>query len=85
MRYMEARFTERKEAKIYRIYVTDSLQAIVENTARVNGGVMLKKRFFDLAYKEHDYRSGAEIIAEIKSKLKKVGENNSVQPIRRGH
>ena len=78
MRYVRAKFAERQEVKAYRIYVSDSLQAIAQNTARFNGGSIIKRRFADLVYQKTEIHSSAEIITNLKAKLKKVGERNGI-------
>lgn len=56
--------------------MSDALKAIVENTQRFNGGVVIKKRFADIAYpqSETESRSASDIISHMKKKLE-VGEN----------
>ncbi len=55
----------------YRIYVTDSLRIIGENTAKYAGGGYLKMRYIDaVTPKIEDERTGGEIAAEV---IKKAG------------
>lgn len=48
----------------YKTYVTDALMVISENTARMNGGRRLTKRWAD-KYIPKDTRTGDEIAADI--------------------
>lgn len=56
------------EEKLYRIYITDSLKLISENTAGLTNGKYMTKRFCDIAYdvenKELE-KSAEEIIEEV--------------------
>ncbi len=59
------------EEKAYKIYVTDSLKSIAENTARYAGGGYPAIRYADLIeQKPHEEKSGEEIVADV---IKKSG------------
>lgn len=61
-----------REAKLeaYRAYVTDSLKAIAENTARYAGGGYIKARYVDIIHpKPQETRTADEIIGHMKGKL----------------
>lgn len=59
--------------KAYRIYVTDALKAIADNTANYNGGSTLSMRYADIISEEKpDERTEEEIINDIKGKLRKM-------------
>ena len=76
MRYVVSRLEKETLDKAYRIYVTDCLMLITENTAKaVAGGKSYIKRYIDFIKKEpeQDPRSGEEIIGDIKKKLKDWG------------
>lgn len=67
------------QAETYRVYVTDSLRTISENTARFGGGAVTKLRYYDVIHpNEEDTRTGDEIAADIIAgaglKLKCKGE-----------
>ena len=66
-------FQKEQEEKLYRVYVTDALKAMVDNTMRFAGGVRLQNRFYDLAYKTkpkvEKEETADEIIMRIKNKL----------------
>ena len=47
MRYVTAKLNIEQREKAYRIYVTDALQAISENTSKFAGGTYMKNRFAD--------------------------------------
>lgn len=78
MRYVLARIEEYSLSKSYRIYVTDSLNAIAKNTkTRIVGrdvvdcGIELNKRWYELISEQNDVepeedgRSCEEIASEI--------------------
>lgn len=58
--------------KAYKIYVTDALKAITENTAKAsaNGGMTLSMRYADLISEEKpDERTEEDIINNLKAKM----------------
>ena len=60
--------------KAYRIYVTDALKAIAENTAKYAGGSYMKARYYDAENpKPVETRTGNEIIAQMKAKIARIG------------
>lgn len=63
------------QENLYKVYITDSLRLIGENTAKVcDGGSYIKIRYADIIDKKpKDNRSSEEIIDLIKSKLAKIG------------
>lgn len=55
------------EEQIYRIYVSDALKIIGENTAKFSEGNYLKNRYLDLITpQKQEKRTEAEIIAQVK-------------------
>lgn len=67
-------FKYRQEEKLYRVYVTDALKAIADNTRRYAGGYNLTSRFFDWVYKDKPKgnkreETADEIILRIKQKI----------------
>jgi len=61
------------QEKAYRIYVTDALKTITENTAKYAGGSYIKGRYFDLeGPKPLETRTPNQIIQQIKGKIKKI-------------
>ena len=53
-------------AETYRVYVSDALRIISENTARFGGGTFAKQRYYDVINPPKvDERSGDEIAADI--------------------
>lgn len=49
MRYVVLRWQKEQQKLAYRIYITDALQSIAENTAKmVDGGKYLNKRYYDV-------------------------------------
>lgn len=88
MRYVVARLEQESRDQAYRIFVTEALKAITENTAHyvgmsglVKAGMTLTKSYQDILNpdqrtreaKKEETRSGEEIISDIKNKLKKMG------------
>lgn len=54
------------EELIYRVYSSDALKVLTENTERFNGGSAMSKRYFDLIdIGTKDERSGEEIAEDI--------------------
>ena len=66
-----ARLNEREKTEAYRIYVTDALRVVAENTARFASGNYIKARYADIIEpKKQDNRTGDEIVADI---IKRAG------------
>lgn len=69
MRYLKARWNEYVRETGYRIYITDTLQNISENMARLGGGSYVKTRWRDNAFgsfgEKEDNRPVEEQIAEF--------------------
>ncbi len=72
MRYVMARYKEQRREMAYRIYVTECLRTMTENTARFAGGNYITARLADTVSKPHidDSKTGEEIVAEV---IKKAG------------
>ena len=71
MRYVMARYEKEQRELTYRIYVTDALRNISENTAKYGGGGYMKVRFADIITpKPEDDRTSEEIISHIRDKLR---------------
>lgn len=64
-------YNNAQKQEIYKIYVSDVLRVIAENTAKIVGGGYIKKRYIDIVepqkHKE-DNRSAKEIIDDVVSK-----------------
>ena len=66
MRYAMARFNQHQRDLAYRIYVTDCLRIISENTAKMGGGSYITAKLSDIINpKPVDDRTGEEIAADI--------------------
>lgn len=80
MRYVLAQYRWEQEDKAYRIYVTDALRLISENTASSVGGKYITARFADVIAppKEEDNRTCEEITAEIIARCGLVVNNESI-------
>ena len=71
MRYAMARYQSQQRDLVYRIYVTDCLRIISENSAKMCGGSYMKLKFSDIINpKPVDNRAGEEIAADI---IKRAG------------
>ena len=59
---------------VYKMYLTDAIKTLCENTAKMSGGAYIKARYVDLiAEKKDDPRTSEEIISGISEKLAKIG------------
>ena len=66
MRYAMARYQSQQRDLAYRIYVTDCLRIISENTAKMVGGSYITAKFADIINTNPvDDRTGEEIAADI--------------------
>ena len=66
MRYAMARYQSQQRDLAYRIYVTDCLRIVTENTAIMSQGAYMKSRFYDtINLKPVDNRTGEEIAADV--------------------
>ena len=71
MRYAMARYQSQQRDLAYRIYVSDCLRIISENTAKIGGGSSITAKFSDIINpKPVDNRTGEEIAADI---IKRAG------------
>lgn len=71
MRYAVARYNMYQREVAYRIYVTDCLRMISENTANFAKGNYMQKRYADfLQNPVKDNRTGEQIAADV---IKKAG------------
>lgn len=61
-----ARLNEKAKTEAYRIYVTDALRIVGENTAQYVGGDYIKARYADMIEpKKQDNRTCEEITADV--------------------
>ena len=59
---------------VYKMYLTDAIKTLCENTAKMSGGAYIKARYVDLIVeKKDDPRTSEEIISGISEKLAKIG------------
>ena len=66
MRYVKARLRQQRHELAYRVYVTDCLRILTENTARFSGGRYITQDFAaSLHHKPADNRTGEEIAADV--------------------
>lgn len=61
------------ETAAYRVYITDALKIVAENTAKYAGGPYLKVRYADIVNPpKEETRTADEVIEHMKKKLKEV-------------
>ena len=66
MRYVTTRYQSQQRDLIYRIYVTNCLRIMTENTAKQAGGNYMTAEYMDLIHpKKKDNRTGNEIAADV--------------------
>ena len=71
MRYAIARYQSQQRDLAYRIYVSDCLRIISENTAKMGGGSYITAKFADIINPMPvDNRTGEEIASDI---IKRAG------------
>ena len=69
MRYAIARFNQNQRDFAYRIYVSDSIRILTENTAKLVSGNYVTIRFVDMIkQKNSENKTGEEIFAEVVGK-----------------
>lgn len=77
MWYCLSRYRKDNLDTAYRVYVTDALKVIAENTSRFNGGSYMNARFTDIINpKPEETRTADEIITGITDKLRKLREED---------
>lgn len=73
-----ARLNEKARNDAYRIYVTDALRLVAENTARYASGDYIKVRYADIIEpKKQDNRTCEEITADIVARCGLVVKHES--------
>ena len=66
MRYAQARYNQHQRDLAYRIFVSEGLRILTENTAKMAQGAYLTANFLDIINpKPKDERSGAEIASDV--------------------
>lgn len=66
MRYAQARYNQHQRDLAYRIFVSEGLRILTENTAKMTQGAYLTVNFLDIINpKPKDERSGAEIASDV--------------------
>ena len=66
------------QEKAHRVYVTDALKTITENTAKYASGSYMKVRYYDLENpKPVETRTPDEIIGNMKEKIARIGGGES--------
>ena len=70
MDYCMALFRRQNREMAFKVYVTDALKAIAENTAKFVGGNYMKHRFYDFFETPEPPQSADAVKKQIKNKLK---------------
>lgn len=66
-------FHKEQQEKAYKIYTTDCLRIIAENSARANGGKYIQMRYAEVIEPaKEETRTADEIISNIKEKLRGI-------------
>ena len=68
IRLILAEYKRQQEELAFRIYMTESIRLLTENTARFSGGSVIKERYYDIVNRKHEYeeeKSGDEIVRDI--------------------
>jgi hypothetical protein len=71
LQFAACAYKEYAEEKSFRVYVTDALRIVGENTARIGGGSSIKTRWEDIVdplwrkTTQADTRSAEEIVADV--------------------
>ena len=65
LRYVHAKIAEDEEQHSFRLYVTDTLMMVAENTARFNGGNYMNLHWSELLNRKVDLRTGDEIVMDV--------------------
>ena len=77
VRYATAKANAEARLAAYRIYVTDALMYISENTAKSSGGQYLTKRYAEIIGEvKKDTRTGEEIATDIITRAGLVVKKN---------
>ena len=75
---LPALLKKQAQEQAYRVYVTDALKTITENTARYAGGSYMKGRYYDPENpKPEETRTPEQIIANMKAKIARIGGENA--------
>ena len=73
MRYVMARYESIQRELTYRIYISDALKQISENTAKFGGGGYMKIRLAEIIFpKPADTRTHEEVVEHIRGKLREL-------------
>ena len=73
MRYAVAKVEQNAKDTAYRIYITDTLRMLTENTAAFAGGHYMNRRFIELiAPAKEETRTEDEIIEQIRRRVEEV-------------
>ncbi len=91
--YCVSALKKKREDFLYRVYITDALKAIADNTAQyvgasglVKAGTILNKRYAEIVIEndnkakrleKEEVKTSEEVIETIKRKLKKLGSGHA--------
>lgn len=79
--YIKQEFEKEQQETIYRVYLTDALQIISENTAHLGGGKAMGKRYWDIIDNGADepQRTSDEVIATITKQIAEMAGKEEKQ------
>lgn len=75
-----AAYKKQIEDDHYKVYVTDALKVISENTAKFVGGSSMSIRYFDIINppkEETEEKDPNEVIENIKNKITMIGKEDA--------
>ena len=66
-------FKKEQQEKAYKVYITDALRVITENTAKMNGGSYIQARYAEIIEpRKEEKRTANEVIWDLKDKLRRL-------------
>lgn len=76
MRYATARYREHQRELAYRIYVSEALRTMTENTARIGGGSYIRVRYEDVIAPARgtsgQWESSEQVVSHVLGKLREI-------------
>lgn len=70
MEYCIVSFRKQQEEMAWRVYVSDALKLVAENTERFAGGAHMSKRFFDfIKPQSSEQLTSSQVISNIRNKI----------------
>jgi hypothetical protein len=75
LRMISEHWNQQQDEKAYRVYISDAIMTLTETVAKAFGGKYIGHRYIDYIDppKPEENRGGEEIIADISTKLERMG------------